>query len=67
MSDIASTTCPHNANGQTIRADYPVPCRQCGAMIQASKAAGMVPSEGPSALDETYPGDAANQTADLSL
>lgn len=65
MADVASTICPHNASQQVIRADYPVPCLMCGAQLQASKAAGLVPSE--AALDETYPGDALNQTADLSL
>jgi hypothetical protein len=67
VADLIPTCCPHNGQGQVVLADRPTTCRMCGAPIQASKAAGMIPSEGPNALDEAYPGDAANTAVNLSL
>jgi len=62
MAQAQPTLCGHNAPGQVVRADIPVPCRQCGALIKATGraqgAATGVFVQSEKQVNATYPGDA---------
>lgn len=65
MAQASPTTCAHNAPGQALVPGRPVPCRQCGALIEPSPRAvnsggQLIGGTAPNAL---YPEDAAASSA----
>lgn len=61
MAQASPTTCAHNAPGQTYVGGRPIPCRQCGALIQPSPravdAGGRVQGQSAGTINALYPAD----------